>query len=58
MLTPMLRYTQERDDENWMKHTIGFCSDDGKVKIDYRPIHYHTLDKDEMDSVPPAARVY
>merc|ERR1711871_276994 len=49
---------QERDDENWMKHTLGWCSDEGKVTIDYRPIHYHTLDAEEMDSVPPAARVY
>ena len=41
-----------------MKHTLGWCSDEGKVTIDYRPIHYHTLDAEEMDSVPPAARVY
>jgi len=48
----------ERDDKDWMKHTLGWCSDEGKTTIGYRPIHYHTLDKDEMDSVPPAARVY
>ena len=33
----------ERDDEEWMKHTLGWCTDDGKVTIDYRPVHYHTL---------------
>ena len=48
----------DRDDKDWMKHTLGWCSDEGKVTIDYRPIHYHTLDAEEMDSVPPAARVY
>merc|ERR1711871_48852 len=48
----------ERDDKDWMKHTLGWCNDEGKTTIGYRPIHYHTLDKDEMDSVPPAARVY
>eukprot|EP01049_Picozoa_sp_SAG25_P011291 SAG25_NODE_1356_length_3210_cov_12.012215_1_plen_30_part_10 len=30
-----------------MKHTLGWCSDEGKTTIGYRPIHYHTLDKDE-----------
>ena len=33
----------ERDDEEWMKHTLGWCTDEGKVTIDYRPVHYHTL---------------
>ena len=41
-----------------MKHTLGWCSDDGKVTIDYRPVHYHTLDASEQESFPPKARVY
>ena len=31
-----------------MKHTLGWCTDDGKVTIDYRPVHYHTLDASEQ----------
>jgi len=47
----------ERDDENWMKHTIAWCEEDGKVTIDYRPVHLQTL-TNEVQSFPPKARVY
>ena len=47
----------DRDDENWMKHTTTYIDDDGKVTIDYRPVTMETL-TDEMDVVPPKARVY
>ena len=47
----------ERDDENWMKHTLTYFAED-KVDIKYRPTHQHTLDKKEMDSIPPMKRVY
>jgi len=47
----------ERDDENWMKHTIAWCSDGGDVRIDYRPVHMTTL-TNEVQSFPPKARVY
>lgn len=47
----------DRDDENWMKHTLAYF--DGKrTRIDFRPIHYYTLDEDECKTVPPVARVY
>ncbi|GAQ80311.1 Succinate dehydrogenase [Klebsormidium nitens] len=46
----------KRDDEHWMKHTVAFWKD-GKVELDYRPVHSHPLD-DEMEYVPPKARVY
>jgi len=29
-----------------------------KVKLDYRPVHYYTLDEEECKTVPPVARVY
>ena len=32
-----------RDDENWMKHTLAWVSDDWKVMLDYRPVHTYTL---------------
>ena len=47
----------KRDDVNWMKHTLGFIDEAGKVTIDYRPVHSEPLDS-EMKAVPPFARVY
>jgi len=47
----------ERDDENWMKHTLVWCDADGTVKIDYRPVTLTTL-TNEVQSFPPKARVY
>ncbi len=46
-----------RDDENWMKHTLSWVDENGKVTIDYRPVHLYTL-TDEVEVVPPKARVY
>ncbi|XP_059457132.1 succinate dehydrogenase [ubiquinone] flavoprotein subunit 1, mitochondrial [Corylus avellana] len=46
----------KRDDENWMKHTVGYWENE-KVRLDYRPVHLNTLD-DEIESFPPKARVY
>jgi len=50
-----------RDDENWMKHTIswfeGWGGNGGKVTIDYRPVHDYTM-TDEAEYVKPKARVY
>jgi succinate dehydrogenase / fumarate reductase flavoprotein subunit len=47
----------DRDDKNWMKHTLSWVGNDGQVKIDYRPVHLHTLTSD-VEVVPPKARVY
>jgi succinate dehydrogenase / fumarate reductase flavoprotein subunit len=47
----------DRDDEIWMKHTLAWVDDKGKVTFDYRPVHKETL-TDEVDYVPPKARVY
>jgi succinate dehydrogenase (ubiquinone) flavoprotein subunit len=50
---------QERDDVNWMKHTIAyFDTDKGKTTIDYRPVNQFTLDEKECATVAPAKRVY
>src|SRR5690606_14466138 len=40
----------ERDDENWMKHTLTYHSDEEGVKIDYRPVHNYTL-TDDIDYI-------
>jgi len=47
----------ERDDENWMKHTLSFVGEGGEVELDYRPVHESTL-TDEVEPVPPKARTY
>ena len=47
----------DRDDENWMKHTLCWLTDEGEVSIDYRPVHNYTL-TDEIQYIEPKARVY
>ena len=47
----------ERDDKNWMKHTIMWLNDKMKTKLDYRDVHQNTL-TNEVQSIPPATRVY
>jgi len=47
----------DRDDVNWMKHTLAWIDGSGKVSFDYRPVHQQTL-TDEVDYVEPKARVY
>jgi len=51
----------ERDDANWMKHTIawfdGWGGKGGNVSVDYRPVHDYTL-TDEVQYIKPKARVY
>ena len=48
----------ERDDENWMKHTLSWMeTDSGTVNFDYRPVHMNTL-TDEVETIPPKKRVY
>ena len=46
-----------RDDVNWLKHTLASIDAEGRVSIDYRPVHLNTL-TDEISTVPPKARVY
>jgi len=45
-----------RDDVNWLKHTLTWLVDDN-INIDYRPVHLYTL-TDEVDVIPPKERVY
>jgi succinate dehydrogenase / fumarate reductase flavoprotein subunit len=47
----------ERDDKNWLKHTVSWLDHDGKVRLDYRPVHMYTL-SNEVQVVPPKARSY
>ena len=47
----------DRDDENWLKHTLSSLDSNGKVDFDYRPVHMYTL-TDDVEVVPPKKRVY
>ena len=47
----------DRDDVNWMKHTLSWIDEKGDVTIDYRPVHTYTL-TDEIEYIEPKARVY
>ena len=47
----------ERNDQDWLKHSLAWCNDKGEVTIDYRPVHMQTL-TNEVQSFPPKARVY
>ena len=51
---------KERDDVNWMKHTISRYDGkvNGKVELEYRPVVAETLDEGECKAVPPFKRVY
>ncbi len=46
----------DRNDDEWMKHTVTWF-EEGKVKIDYRPVHNYTL-TEEVEYIKPKARVY
>jgi succinate dehydrogenase / fumarate reductase, flavoprotein subunit len=47
----------DRNDTDWMKHTVAWLDGPDKVRIDYRPVHLYTL-SDEVEVFPPKARVY
>lgn len=51
----------DRDDANWMKHTIatfdGWGGKGGTCNLDYRPVHDYTL-TDDVEYIKPKKRVY
>jgi succinate dehydrogenase / fumarate reductase flavoprotein subunit len=46
-----------RDDQDWMKHTLCWVDAQGATTFDYRPVHLNTL-TDDVETVPPKARTY
>jgi len=48
---------KDRDDVNWMKHTVAWRTGDKQVRIDFRPVHMQPLDND-VEHIPPVARKY
>jgi succinate dehydrogenase / fumarate reductase flavoprotein subunit len=47
----------ERDDANWMKHTLVEVDARGRCTFDFRPVHMQPMTKD-VEAVPPTKRVY
>ena len=47
----------DRDDTQWLKHSLCWVDSAGKARLDYRPVHLNTL-TDEVESVAPKARTY
>jgi succinate dehydrogenase / fumarate reductase flavoprotein subunit len=47
----------QRDDVNWMKHTLVWVEGPARTRFDYRPVHLNTLTS-EVESIPPKARTY
>lgn len=49
----------DRNDAEWVKHTLTWHDQNtDDIVLGYRPVHLHTLDPAEFDTVPMKARVY
>ncbi len=48
---------KERDDENWLKHSVVWCDEKGGTKIDYREVVLKPL-SNQVQAFPPKKRVY
>jgi succinate dehydrogenase / fumarate reductase flavoprotein subunit len=48
---------KDRNDAEWIKHTLAWHTAPTEVKIDYRPVHMEPLDE-EMKQIPPMQRKY
>ncbi len=48
---------KDRDDKQWMKHTMAYLEQGGKVRFEYKSVIGTTL-TDEVKAVPPKKRVY
>ena len=48
---------QERDDSNWLVHSLSWLDSKGDVKMGSRPVHMNTL-TNHVQSIPPKKRVY
>ncbi len=48
---------KDRDDENWMKHSIMWCDQKGNTKTDFREVVLKPLSND-VQAFPPKKRVY
>ena len=47
----------QRDDVNWLKHTLVWVDGPARARFDYRPVHLNTLTRD-VEPIPPRPRTY
>jgi succinate dehydrogenase / fumarate reductase flavoprotein subunit len=47
----------DRDDVNWLRHSLCWVDERGKARLGERPVHLRTL-TDEVAVIPPKARTY
>jgi len=47
----------ERDDQNWLVHSLAWLSKEGNVTLGSRPVHMNTL-SNHVQSIPPKKRTY
>ena len=47
----------QRDDKNWLKHTVAWSDENWNVRFAYRPVRLDTL-SDEVKTFPPAERTH
>jgi succinate dehydrogenase / fumarate reductase flavoprotein subunit len=47
----------QRDDGNWLKHSLCWVDARGRASFDYRPVHLNTLTND-VEVIAPKARTY
>jgi succinate dehydrogenase / fumarate reductase flavoprotein subunit len=47
----------KRDDEHWLRHTLCWLDEEGRARLDYRPVHLQPLSND-VASIPPKERAY
>ena len=48
---------KERDDSNWLVHSLSWLNSNGDVKMGTRPVHMNTL-TNHVQPIPPKKRVY
>ena len=48
---------KDRDDENWLAHSLVWLSKNGDVRLGTRPVQMNTL-TNHVQSIPPKKRVY
>jgi succinate dehydrogenase flavoprotein subunit len=47
----------QRDDANWLKHTLVWVDGPQRARFDYRPVHLNTMTRD-VEPIPPRPRTY
>ena len=47
----------ERNDKEWLAHSLVWLNEEGNTKFDTRPVHLKTL-TNNAQSIPPKKRVY